>query len=59
MNLQRVSLYVLDTNHRARSVYETVGFVHEGTLRRARFRHGRYVDLHVMGLLADELGEES
>ena len=54
MNLQRVSLAVLDTNPRARAVYEKIGFVHEGTLRRDRFRDGRYVDVHVMGLLAEE-----
>ena len=55
MNLQRVSLYVFDTNPRARAVYEKVGFRHEGTLRRGRFRGGRYIDLHVLGLLAEEL----
>ena len=57
MNLQRVSLYVFDTNPRGRAVYEKVGFKHEGTLRRGRFRYGRYVDLHVMGLLAEDLTE--
>jgi len=55
MNLQRVSLSVLDTNPRARAVYEKVGFKYEGTIRRARFRDGRYIDLHVLGLLAEEL----
>jgi len=55
MNLQRVSLSVLDTNPRARAVYEKIGFKYEGTIRRARFREGRYIDLHVLGLLAEEL----
>jgi RimJ/RimL family protein N-acetyltransferase len=57
MNLQRITLAVLDSNPRARAVYEKVGFEHEGTLRRARFRGGRYVDVHVMGLLVEDLEE--
>lgn len=57
MNLQRITLHVYEPNERARHVYERVGFTHEGTLRRAQFIGGRYVDDHVMGLLAEELEE--
>jgi RimJ/RimL family protein N-acetyltransferase len=55
MNLQRVSLHVYETNPRGRAVYEKVGFKLEGTMRRAQFRFGRYVDGHVMGLLKEDL----
>jgi RimJ/RimL family protein N-acetyltransferase len=55
MNLQRVSLHVYETNPRGRTVYEKVGFKLEGTMRRAQFRFGRYVDAHVMGLLSEDL----
>ncbi|HEY5436625.1 MAG TPA: GNAT family protein [Candidatus Limnocylindrales bacterium] len=41
-------------NPGARRVYERVGFVLEGTLRRAVFREGRYLDVHRMAILADE-----
>ena len=57
MNLQRITLHVYEPNERARRVYERVGFRHEGTLRRSQFVGGRYVDEHVMGLLAEELVE--
>jgi len=54
LRLERVWLDVLDTNPGARRVYERVGFVHEGTLRHAIFREGRYLDLDRMAILADE-----
>ncbi len=58
MNLQRIDLDVFETNPRARRAYEKVGFVVEGTLRRAEFVRGRHVNSLVMGLLAEELIDE-
>jgi RimJ/RimL family protein N-acetyltransferase len=58
MNLQRVDLHVFANNPGARRSYEKVGFHLEGTLRRAQFVGGQYVDELVMGLLAEELVEE-
>jgi RimJ/RimL family protein N-acetyltransferase len=57
LNLQRITLHVYETNRGARRVYERVGFKHEGTLRRAQFIGGRYVDATVMGLLSEEFVE--
>ena len=54
LRLERVWLEVYDFNPRARAVYERVGFVHEGTQRHAIFREGRFVDVHLMAVLADE-----
>lgn len=54
LRLERIWLDVYDFNPGARRVYERVGFVHEGILRRAVFREGRYVDVHRMAILADE-----
>jgi RimJ/RimL family protein N-acetyltransferase len=54
LRLERVWLDVYDFNPRARAVYERVGFVHEGVLRGAVFREGRYVDVHRMAILEDE-----
>jgi RimJ/RimL family protein N-acetyltransferase len=54
LRLQRVWLDVYDSNPGARRVYERVGFVYEGTLRRAVFREGRYLDVIRMAILADE-----
>lgn len=55
LNLNRVFLHVLTTNHAAIRVYEKVGFVREGILRQAVFKHGEYADLLVMGILRTEV----
>lgn len=54
LGLNRVELSVLEDNVRARHVYEKVGFVLEGTRRKAVYKNGKYVDMHIMGLLRDE-----
>ena len=54
VRLERIWLDVYDINPGARRVYERVGFVHEGTQRRAIFREGRFLDVHRMSILADE-----
>jgi len=43
LNLNRIWLRVYDTNPRARKAYEKAGFVYEGTLRQAEYKHGRYI----------------
>lgn len=54
LRLERIWLDVYDFNERARRLYERLGFVHEGTLRRAAFHDGRYIDVHRMAILRDE-----
>ena len=54
LRLERIELDVYDFNERARRLYERVGFVHEGTLRRALFRDGAFHDVHRMAILRDE-----
>lgn len=54
LRLERIWLDVYGFNAGARRVYERVGFVHEGVLRHAIFREGRYVDVHRLAILADE-----
>jgi RimJ/RimL family protein N-acetyltransferase len=55
MNLQRLELTVLANNAGAIRSYEKVGFRVEGTKRRSEFIGGIYLDMLVMGLLAEEL----
>lgn len=57
--LHRVYLEVLETNERARKLYESLGFVHEGKLRHAQWKGGRYLDVHVMAILEDEWRKSS
>lgn len=54
LNLYRVYLHVLSSNLIAIRLYKKVGFVHEGTLRKAAFINGNYLDLLMMGILREE-----
>lgn len=55
LNLHRIFVHVFAFNARARKFFEKCGMKHEGTLREAVFKRGRYVDKHVLGLLAHEV----
>jgi len=54
MNLNRVSLEAFESNERALACYRKCGFREEGRLRQDRFKHGRYWDTIVMGVLREE-----
>jgi RimJ/RimL family protein N-acetyltransferase len=54
MNIHRLWLAVLDTNERAKKLYEKMGFKVEGRYRETIFRHGRFVDYVLMSILEGE-----
>lgn len=54
MNLHRLYLDVHDYNSRAIASYEKCGFKREAVLREHHFRHGKYCDTIVMGILERE-----
>lgn len=54
LNLNRVFLRVYADNVRAVRSYEHAGFVLEGRLREANFKHGKYEDVLLMGILRSE-----
>lgn len=54
LNLHRIELTVLATHHAALALYDTLGFRREGLLRQAAFKHGAYVDVVMMALLATD-----
>lgn len=54
LNLNRISLVVYDDNLRAMRAYEKAGFVLEGRLRQAKYKHGRYGDELIMSVLRSE-----
>lgn len=56
LNLNRIYLRVHSTDARARRSYEKAGFVPKGTMREGVYRHGRYVDVHIMSVLRSEWG---
>jgi RimJ/RimL family protein N-acetyltransferase len=54
MNLHRVWLSVLDGHDGAVRCYEKCGFVRESHRRQHVFKHGRYWDVLIMGILRDD-----
>ena len=54
LNLRRIELKVLKSNHLAIQMYEKCEFRHEGLLRQAVFKNGNYEDVCIMGILRDE-----
>jgi RimJ/RimL family protein N-acetyltransferase len=54
LNLNRIYLKVYATNLRAIRCYEKVGYVPEGRLREASYKHGQYVDFILMSVLRSE-----
>lgn len=53
-NLRKVLLSVYSFNQRAITCYKKVGFRQEGCLKEQIYRNGKYHDLHVMAVLADD-----
>lgn len=54
LNLNRIQLFVFSFNQPAIKLYEQKGFQHEGCLRDAVFREGRYEDELIMSMLRRE-----
>jgi RimJ/RimL family protein N-acetyltransferase len=56
LNLNRIYLRVYSENKRAIRTYEKAGFVHEGCMRQAVYKNGKYNDVLFMSVLRDEWG---
>jgi diamine N-acetyltransferase len=54
LNLNRIFLSVHESNQRAIRTYEKAGFVHEGCMRQAIYRGGKYQDELLMSVLHSE-----
>ena len=54
LNLNRVTLTVLEDNMRALQVYRKIGFKQEGLMRDALYKNGKYVSLVMMSILQRE-----
>ncbi|MGB2993259.1 MAG: GNAT family protein [Paenisporosarcina sp.] len=55
LNLHRLSLTVFSYNQGAITLYESLGFRHEGTYREFLQRDGKRHDMHLYGLLATDV----
>lgn len=54
LNMNRVWLLVLENNTIAQHLYRKLGFRLEGTMRKAIYRDGKYLDYHIMSILKEE-----
>ena len=54
LGLHRVYLRVYETNPRAVHSYEKAGYVHEGRMRQAQFKDGKFIDVLLMSALSTE-----
>lgn len=54
LKLHRIEIHCAKTNRRSRAVPERLGFRKEGTLRQSEWRHDRFHDMVIYGLLADD-----
>ena len=54
MGLSRIEAVVDDTNEPSKALLRSLGFSHEGTLRKRFFFRGRFWDEHYFGLLKEE-----
>ena len=52
--IHRIGVRVEEANERALALYRRLGFTEEGRLRQAAFRDGRYGDVLLFSLLAEE-----
>lgn len=58
LNLNRISLKVLEHNNVAQSLYEKIGFHKEGELRQSIFKDGTYLNECVYSILKSEFQDE-
>lgn len=54
LNMNRIAAFVWEGNEQSKALAEKLGFVHEGTDRKARFKNGKFLDVYCLGLLKDE-----
>lgn len=54
LNLRRIEIHCARENRRSRAVPERLGFKKEGVLRESQWRHDRFYDMVIYGLLADD-----
>ncbi|MBR6665860.1 MAG: GNAT family N-acetyltransferase [Lachnospiraceae bacterium] len=57
LNMQRIELTVLESNHRAQECYKKVGFKQEGVLRNACYKNGKFVNVYIFSILKEEFCE--
>ncbi len=52
--IHRIYLIVVKDNVRGKNLFKKCGFINEGLLREHYIINGRFIDMNIMGILADE-----
>ena len=55
LNVRRINMSVLASNTASNEMAKSLGFVHEGTLRKVRFYKGQFTDINLYGWLNTDL----
>jgi UDP-4-amino-4,6-dideoxy-N-acetyl-beta-L-altrosamine N-acetyltransferase len=50
LNLNKITLEVIETNHNALKLYRKLGFIEEGRLRKHYFAEGKYFDIIILSV---------
>ena len=59
LHLNRIEVGIYSHNDRSLNLFEGVGFIKEGTLRKNVYKKGQWIDEHIYGLLSEEYMEQS
>lgn len=59
MGLNKIFLFTVESNSRARTFYERNAFVLEGTLKKHQWHRGKFVDRFIHGLLFSDWKEQT
>ena len=59
LKMNRVEMHCDVENYKSRRIAENLGFRKEGVIRRAGWRHDRFVDFVIYGMLAEEWKNEN
>lgn len=54
LNFNRVETIILDKNISSQKLYESKGFVREGTMRKSAYKNGEYRNQYIYGLLKED-----
>jgi len=50
LNLNKITLEVIETNHNALKLYRKIGFIEEGRLRKHYYSDGKYFDIIILSI---------
>ena len=58
LNLNKIYLHCYESNKNAKRMYESIGFLREGTIRDFIFKDGRYLNAFYYGMLRKEFDKQ-